>query len=651
MYITTQIKKSLLIVKRARVIFLVVMCSVVFFGGIGLSKAAAPDPATAKRNERINYIIHLISDQRYAEAAQSVEQLFIDYPSDAASYEARGILELHVGAIKQASQDFTFARAKADASDALPSYGLALAALFQGDNDTASKMLDCAETIASPAEQNSIQTAKIVLASSQRDYKKAIKLANVVSSPLTDEIVALCQRQDDPDTGAALLERFVAAASTDSIPRITEDCGLRYTGPNGHAGSVIEPSLTEPILQGMFVQRLAYENAPVQAGDDNIVMGAIGVGPTGSISTIAGGQSAVVTIYVDDRLLGMVNSDPYRITWDTRKVDNGIHVIKFEISNLNGVVLATQYKKVKVTNAGGDAVQTSIPVSDADAQGLWSLLDIHPAYKAAQWELYTYYKQHGEKEKANQALLTTAALDSAYHDVYQLIGELFQTSNESKIEVASNQLVKIPTNSHNMFKVGSSNIKEVALTFDDGPSPVVTPVLLDNLKRAGASATFFVVGIRSVAAPDILRRMHAEGHEVDNHTYTHPNLDQAISQHIMEEYLRNGLVIKSLTGKWPRFLRPPGGNTNPQVMQIAQKCGMIGGFWTIDAIGVEDSGSPQKVAAFVSSHIKPGAIVLMHNGTEATANAIPQMTAALKAKGYRCVTLSQLARDSGISLP
>jgi len=181
--------------------------------------------------------------------------------------------------------------------------------------------------------------------------------------------------------------------------------------------------------------------------------------------------------------------------------------------------------------------------------------------------------------------------------------------------------------------------------------PQITPILLDNLKKAGIPGTFFVVGIRATAAPDLLRNMKSDGFEVENHTYTHPNLGQCLPQHILEEYLRNGIVISSLTGRWPCFLRPPGGNSNPQVMQIAHKCGMIGGFWTIDALRAEDTGSADQVAEYVVAKARPGAIVLMHNGSAATANAIEAMAAGLKAKGYKCVTLAQLAHDSGISLP
>jgi peptidoglycan/xylan/chitin deacetylase (PgdA/CDA1 family) len=523
--------------------------------------------------------------------------------------------------------------------------------MFLGDNDTASKMIDTTEAIASPEEKDDLIVLKASLASAQGDYANAIKLASQSQSSTAAEIAALCSYQEDRDTGVALIERFLESSSSNKVPRVVEDCGLRYTGPMGHMDSVLEPSLTETVLQSMFAHNLSYKNETTALGDSNIVMGAVGVGPQGNIDGLAGSGDVVVTTSVDDHLVGMVNSSPYRITWDTRKVSNGKHVLKFDISNVAGTVLQTQYKKLTVANPGAEALATSAPFSEQLEEQLWGLLKIHPAYKAAEWTLYSAYNNRRDRNHSETHLIVAAALDSAYHDSGAKVEDLFRNSSYGKLMVASSQLIKIVSNKKNEFWRGSQNLKEVALTFDDGPSPLVSPTLLDNLKRANAPGTFFVVGIRCTAAPDLVSRMHNEGHEVENHTYSHPNLDQAIPQHIMEEYLRNGVIIHSLTGRWPRFLRPPGGNSNPYVMSIAQKCGMIGGFWTVDAIRAEDTGSPQQVANYVIQKARPGAIILMHNGDQATANAIPELVAGLKAKGFKCVTLSQLARDSGVSLP
>ena len=80
------------------------------------------------------------------------------------------------------------------------------------------------------------------------------------------------------------------------------------------------------------------------------------------------------------------------------------------------------------------------------------------------------------------------------------------------------------------------------------------------------------------------------------------------------------------------------------------QCGMVGGFWTLDALNAEDTGSSEAVADYVVGHAKNGAVILMHNGTKATYDAVPIMVAGLRAKGYKIVTLAQLARDAGINV-
>jgi peptidoglycan/xylan/chitin deacetylase (PgdA/CDA1 family) len=618
--------------------------------------AVVTDPSIQRRNDRATYLLHLMDQQRYAEAAQGVQQLFIDYPTDAGSYEVRGVLQLHVGAISQAQKDFEYARATAATNDPIPAYGLALCAIFTHDYDTASNMLSSADAVAQPTQHDDITIAKAMLAAANDSPVDAVRLASTVDSVTAREIVALAAYASSSTSGLPLVEKFVADGAVNDVPRVIEEAGLRYIGPGSKSNTVIEPSLTESVLQAMFAQRLAYQNAPMALGNDSVVMSTIALSPSSTVLSATGLSDLVVTISVDDHLLGMVNSAPYEMSWDTRSVTNGTHVIKFEISDTHGAVLQTQYKKYKVANAGADLARTVNPFPPEISAALWNMMQIHPAYKAAEYTLAEAYLDRKDKARSVTHLLITAALDSEYRNAGAAVQQVFSANaaNKDSYKLANasfTEPTKSPVVTVGEFWQGSPKVKEVALTFDDGPSPILTPPLLDNLKKAGVPGTFFVVGMRAALVPDILHRMRDEGHEVENHTYTHPNLDQAIPTHIIEEYLRNGVVIRSLTGRWPKFLRPPGGNSNPQVMDIAHKCGMIGGFWTLDALHAEDSGSSKQVSDYVLSKVRPGAIILMHNGAEATTDAIPGMVAALKAKGYKCVTLSQLAKDSGITLP
>jgi peptidoglycan/xylan/chitin deacetylase (PgdA/CDA1 family) len=140
--------------------------------------------------------------------------------------------------------------------------------------------------------------------------------------------------------------------------------------------------------------------------------------------------------------------------------------------------------------------------------------------------------------------------------------------------------------------------------------------------------------------------MAADGDDVEDHSYSHPNLDEALPNHIREEVLRGAVVVRALSGKWPYFFRPPGGDADPRVLAAARECGLAGAFWTVDALSAEETGSPAAVTKWVVSHARPGAIILMHDGTASSTAAVPSMVRELRARGYRLVTLRQLAHDA-----
>ena len=100
----------------------------------------------------------------------------------------------------------------------------------------------------------------------------------------------------------------------------------------------------------------------------------------------------------------------------------------------------------------------------------------------------------------------------------------------------------------------------IALTFDDGPHPVMTEKLMAVLKQEGVPATFFVVGKMAVRYPGIVQDMAREGYEVANHTFTHPNLSHVDTKTLLNELAQTREVIRLLTGKDTVFFRPPGGN-------------------------------------------------------------------------------------------
>ena len=190
--------------------------------------------------------------------------------------------------------------------------------------------------------------------------------------------------------------------------------------------------------------------------------------------------------------------------------------------------------------------------------------------------------------------------------------------------------------------------KVVALTYDDGPHPQYTPELLNVLDKYHVKATFFMVGERMEQYPDIVEDVVARGHVVANHTYTHPR-DMALdtSAQVIQELQRCEEVIERLTGRRAHLFRPPRGLMDGTVFAIAGEEGYRTILWTICA-DHHDAPKPCQMAERVIQHIRPGAIILAHDGRFAgrwkDVAATPMIIEALKKQDYRFVTIPELLK-------
>ena len=191
---------------------------------------------------------------------------------------------------------------------------------------------------------------------------------------------------------------------------------------------------------------------------------------------------------------------------------------------------------------------------------------------------------------------------------------------------------------------GNVNRKEIALTFDDGPHAVYTLKLLGILKQLHTPATFFVVGKQVEKYPTLVQLEVIEGHEVGDHTYDHVNLTALTPELVEYEMDRCDRAIKAVTGSSVRFMRPPGGDYNPTVMSAACRRGYVTALWT------DDPGDWARIPSDVIlqrslDRLENGAILLLHDGIPETLDILPQLINEARARGYKFVTLSQLAMD------
>lgn len=182
----------------------------------------------------------------------------------------------------------------------------------------------------------------------------------------------------------------------------------------------------------------------------------------------------------------------------------------------------------------------------------------------------------------------------------------------------------------------------LALTFDDGPHPANTPRLLDLLKQRNVKATFYVVGTNAKRYPEIMRRIVAEGHEIGNHTVTHPNLSKMSADGVRNELRVCHDAIVSATGVAPRTMRPPyGAITSAQKSWIKKEFGYSTILWSVDPEDWKKPGSSVVTSRLVSG-AGPGGILLVHDIHSPTIDAMPSTIDQLLAKGYQFVTVTQL---------
>jgi peptidoglycan-N-acetylglucosamine deacetylase len=213
----------------------------------------------------------------------------------------------------------------------------------------------------------------------------------------------------------------------------------------------------------------------------------------------------------------------------------------------------------------------------------------------------------------------------------------------------------LPTN-YVIRRVGQAD-KKLALTFDDGPDPEWTPQILDILKAKHVAATFFVIGANMEAHPGLVRRILREGHEVGNHTYTHPNLADTPPEGVRLELNATQLLFQALTGRSMRLLRPPYlGDAEPsdadEIVPIeeAQKLGYITIGTHVDTLDWQMLPVPEMMKLVEKEVADPnpdarGNIVLMHDSggdRSQTVKLLPILIDRLRAQGYSFVPVSQL---------
>lgn len=199
----------------------------------------------------------------------------------------------------------------------------------------------------------------------------------------------------------------------------------------------------------------------------------------------------------------------------------------------------------------------------------------------------------------------------------------------------------------NIAMVEQESVREkvVAFTFDDGPHPVYTPQVLEIFRRAGGQATFFMIGKEIEAHPEIAAEVHREGHEIANHTYTHPDLTKLTLEEAGEELQRAEHLVQEVAGRPARSFRPPYFGVNDDILSLAAERG----YRTIGAVNGDardwDNPGVEHILENTRSAVKPGSVLIFHDGygdRSQTVEAVRMLVEELVGEGYRLVTVSEL---------
>jgi peptidoglycan-N-acetylglucosamine deacetylase len=194
--------------------------------------------------------------------------------------------------------------------------------------------------------------------------------------------------------------------------------------------------------------------------------------------------------------------------------------------------------------------------------------------------------------------------------------------------------------------------KRVALSFDDGPNPVITPKVLEVLRYYQIKATFFVCGANAERHPHLVRQIDKEEHIVGNHTFSH-SLFLTLTGLALNETLKTQKILAGILGKDIRFFRPPHGLANPFFLRKLRKLGFKIVPFDVVAYDWKKGITAQEIIRRVKGSIRDGSIILLHDGDEAketadrleVVKALPAIIESLSASGFEFVRADQIIKN------
>lgn len=575
-------------------------------------------PSTLSYADSLALAVTRMETDRHNDALKPLKDALTLDRNDSIGVLTLATLYLHAGSPERAAKEFARVR-RVTPSDPLALYGAALAEMSAGRKAQSTAML-------AGVRESAVSSAPLLA-----DY---LRLMSGGASGLSAGYAGVAP--DEPDLLRLEMAAFIALRTKNTpraemllaalmarpeMKRLQEDTALVL---NFDAGSLAQG------CAGTLPTALGF---PEPAQNERPLSGRVALSlPAGvNLQTIG-----YVSYSVDGNIFSAsTNYPPFATDWNTLRVANGEYTLRTQVYDRDQRMIKETARTVTVRNAGNASTTSRLsPAERAELRRrLLVLLTPRPSRKAAHFALAERAVAKGQSEVALSRIESVVAIDPDFKN--------------ARVSLRTfNRQVAGPC--EGVWK-GQTEEKIVALTFDDGPNPLPhrTPALLDALQTAKATATFFVVGKMVEKSPGLVLRMFNEGHEIANHSFSHPNLTYLNASAVEMELCRTSVAVRDLTGVRPRFYRPPGGNFNTQTVSAARALGLAGAYWTLDAIRLETAPlPPRELTKYVLDNVRPGSIVLLHNAPDNTIVAVPDIVRGLRARGYTIVTMTQLLKRS-----
>jgi len=196
-----------------------------------------------------------------------------------------------------------------------------------------------------------------------------------------------------------------------------------------------------------------------------------------------------------------------------------------------------------------------------------------------------------------------------------------------------------------VFWSGPYTSQKVALTFDDGPHQENTLLILKALEEKNILATFFLIGENAETYPELVLEIKRRGHEIGNHSYSHPNMGKANPVKVIKELRRTQRILKEITGSSPTLFRPPYGTMMLEDLVVMPRFGLKVILWTVDSkdwFGIEKNQIEETILGTVTG----GSIILYHEQCPESIKSLPRVIDVLKGRGYEFVPVSEIIKEN-----